>query len=527
MSVSNRHRELVDGYCSGCLTDEEFSDLEDALGRSRELRKLFAEYRSLETAIRAAGGVSYSVEPPREVSASRSRFSNLALAAGLVFFLGACLTLWINHPNSDRDLSGFSASDESEEQMDDGIGQITQILNVVWTNPEDERKIGVISPGSLQFESGLIELEFFSGAKLILDGPADVELVSAEQMICRKGRLRGYAPPHARGFTILSPSVELVDLGTEFGMEISSEGEARVHVFDGEVELYRPDGKREAVGKKRLIAGDAVEVDSAGASRNIGNDSSVFPSFDRVQSEAGDAVRRKLDAWQQWKEELDLDPGVVVHYDFESPGTRLRAHGEDTRSYDGTIIGCEQARGRLPGKHGLDFKRLGDRVRVSIDGELEDLSFAAWIRVDALPQRRQALVMSDGFEPGHIHWQISHLGELRFGSRYLKKNKLAASGVGSPVVFGPREIGVWNFVAVTRRENIVTHYFNGVEVASAECAADKVLKIGAAEIGNWGKPLQRHKSAIRNFVGRVDDVIVWNRSLTPAEMQDIYERTRP
>ena len=519
MKVTSRHRALVDRYCSDTLTESEFHELEAALLEHHEVRQLLVEYRALETALQSA---------PPAISNHKSQKKQPspwipALAACLIFGLGLALVLTIlKKPDQPQDNTPLQA--EVMEPMDDGVGRITQSLNVSWIGTPIST--GVVSPGNLSMNQGLIEIEFFSGAKLIIEGPANIDLVSAEKVICHHGKLRGFAPPHASGFTILSPSVELVDLGTEFGMEIAANGESKVHVFDGEVELYSPDGKRHIGTRTKLIAGDAVEVTPEGNRRKIGNDSAAFTSFDQVQQKAEATARQRLEAWEKWRENFRSEPGLLAHYTFESKRSRLFANVGRGR-LNGTIVGCEKATGRWPGKPALDFKRLGDSVRVNIPGQYRELTMAAWIRVDALPQRRQSIIMSDGHKASHIHWQISADGELRFGTRQERSQKTALQRLSSPVVFGPREIGTWNFVAVVRSRSQISHYFNGVEVASHKLTENFPIALGSAQIGNWDKELSGTQSSIRNLVGRIDEIALWKRSLTSQEIQEIFQQTRP
>ena len=42
-------------------------------------------------------------------------------------------------------------------------------------------------------------------------------------------------PPAARGFTIKTADMEVIDLGTEFGLEVTGDGGVQVHVTDPEV----------------------------------------------------------------------------------------------------------------------------------------------------------------------------------------------------------------------------------------------------------------------------------------------------
>ena len=51
----------------------------------------------------------------------------------------------------------------------------------------------------------------------------------------KRGRLAADVPPSAKGFTVITPTGDAVDLGTRFGVDVPSSGSAEVHVFQGEV----------------------------------------------------------------------------------------------------------------------------------------------------------------------------------------------------------------------------------------------------------------------------------------------------
>ncbi len=76
----------------------------------------------------------------------------------------------------------------------------------------------------------------------------------------------------------------------------------------------------------------------------------------------------------------------------------------------------------------------------------------------------------------------------------------------------------------------VTHYVNG-ELTKREPlkqAADGLLKIGKATIGNWSVPTARHRrSSVRNFNGCIDELIVFGEALDDQEVRRIYEVGRP
>ena len=56
-------------------------------------------------------------------------------------------------------------------------------------------------------------------------------------------------------------------------------------------------------------------------------------------------------------------------------------------------MGCSWATGRWPDKQGLEFRQVSDRVRLHIPGEFEAMTLMAWVRVDALPNKFNSLLM--------------------------------------------------------------------------------------------------------------------------------------
>ena len=109
-------------------------------------------------------------------------------------------------------------------------------------------------------DSGLAEVHFQSGVRVVLEGPLVLELVSENSIRLVRGKLTAHVPPEARGFQILSTQGKVVDLGTEFGMAVADDGSVEVHVFDGRVEAYpaaTPDKKLD------LRQGQAVQISAA------------------------------------------------------------------------------------------------------------------------------------------------------------------------------------------------------------------------------------------------------------------------
>lgn len=77
----------------------------------------------------------------------------------------------------------------------------------------------------------------------------------------------------------------------------------------------------------------------------------------------------------------------------------------------------------------------------------------------------------------------------------------------------------------------VAHYLNG-EILNRESVPEPMLvravKIGAASIGNWSEP-KRHDPdfAIRNLNGAIDEFLLFDTALSPAEIATLYHSGKP
>ena len=94
-------------------------------------------------------------------------------------------------------------------------------------------------PGKLlHLERGLAEIEFDQGTRVILQGPAGLEFISASSVKLNFGTLTARVPPQARGFSVLTSGGKVVDLGTEFGLSVDKGGTTTVRVFKGEIAAF-------------------------------------------------------------------------------------------------------------------------------------------------------------------------------------------------------------------------------------------------------------------------------------------------
>ena len=87
----------------------------------------------------------------------------------------------------------------------------------------------------LHLLSGLAHLEFYSGARIILQGPSKFTPTGPARGKLESGRLTGKVD--GGKFQLTTPTAKVIDLGTEFGVTVGPTSDTDVCVFVGEVEV--------------------------------------------------------------------------------------------------------------------------------------------------------------------------------------------------------------------------------------------------------------------------------------------------
>ncbi|MAT72714.1 MAG: hypothetical protein CMJ58_24810 [Planctomycetaceae bacterium] len=118
-----------------------------------------------------------------------------------------------------------------------GIGRVIGLDDVRWPEEASELTYGdTVEEGRLvHLAGGVLEILLANGAKVTAAGPVEFELTSLLAMDLQRGKIVASVPRNARGYTIVTPTSELVDIGTQFGVAVSDSGDTELHVFDGDV----------------------------------------------------------------------------------------------------------------------------------------------------------------------------------------------------------------------------------------------------------------------------------------------------
>ena len=139
----------------------------------------------------------------------------------------------------------------------------------------DDQPLGkTLKPGSrLKLSQGVVEFNFPSGVRSVIMAPANVTMRSENELYLDEGLAWFHVPQEAVGFQVTTPDLDVVDLGTDFGVLSSPDEHDQVHVFEGKVQAT---ALRAGSQPEILVAGDARSVDATGKLVEISVDSEAF-----------------------------------------------------------------------------------------------------------------------------------------------------------------------------------------------------------------------------------------------------------
>jgi hypothetical protein len=285
----NDPERLIDAYLDDELTEEQAHQLEDVLLNDADFLQLFlartCEHRllhvtltgqasiaertaeaiprpalpaapALDAAVNDEGGQWSINKLARQIDWGRhplyfaATVAVLTLTAWLVF----ATLLGPFRPNN------VDLAEQKDTASQGFVARLTAVNSARWDTAAP-RGPNLTAGQELQLTEGLAQIEFASGARVILEGPTTFVVQDENSGRLALGKLVAKVSQSAVGFTVDTPSSRIVDLGTEFGVEAAEDGEGMLDVMQGSVELFlrQPAGTRQ--GKSTVLAaGETVRV---------------------------------------------------------------------------------------------------------------------------------------------------------------------------------------------------------------------------------------------------------------------------
>jgi hypothetical protein len=411
-----------------------------------------------------------------------------------------------------------------------GFAVVVELTGAQWEPGAGQRPSegDLLAAGRLVLRSGRMTLGLLSGVTLTVEGPADLELLSVDRVHCRRGRLRTRVPRGAEGFIVSTPGSAVVDLGTEFGLNVGVDGKAHLMVFKGEAEAAVLNAAGLPVRSQQVRERRAFAIDPRSGQIEHAEvrpvDFVAPPILAPSPLLLGAAYREAVLAagpWAYWRFEV-IDRGAVA--DEVAGRPPLRATGPVK------LVGPDD-RNRC-----LEFGPDEAEQSMAMEGLWEPPSDPGYaVELWALPGRIGHAALASLIAPGPPAEDYKHLflvettasdrqsllspGLFRFLHRWPPGDS------GGDNLFSARHYvpNRWHHLVAQRRGGRLEFYVDGVPaqpVSPQSASASEPCRLLLGRL----KPIPRPSGRVhsRPFVGLIDELALYNRPLAAEEIRHHY-----
>lgn len=219
--------------------------------------------------------------------------------------------------------------------------------------------------------------------------------------------------------------------------------------------------------------------------------------------------------------------GLIGHWPMkETSGSTATNQGSMGSSADGVYeaIGSINQRIFGPRGGGSEFEDSSDRRVIIPDilGAETSLSIALWFQVDDYPAPNGSLV---AFSQSVNSSLDDSVFALQFHSQYTQMRfvlRESGNSAGIAVVDLP-PTQLWHHMAGTWDGATMKLYLNGIEVDSVPFAGNLIASSNVLSIGaRWEAGIHPSGALDNRFDGKLEDVRLYNRALTPDEVRLLF-----
>ncbi len=310
----------------GVLSEDERLELVELLKTGAQARRAYLAHMQETASLRWIFSGHCDRQRALSLAEKDLHGSKVAVRRGLVATLAVCASIacvavalqWFSHPAGDS--STMIADAPKPHSVKDNVATVSAVNDVQWRHgTKTPPLLSRVAIGqTFDFTAGTLELTFDTGALVKIFGPAKFEVTSAKTILCHRGRATTLVGKTGKGFTIDTPKARIVDLGTEFGVNISPQGDTQVVVFQGSVDLMKAGGPATATTAadnwtRRLVQGDAMTLNQAGVAQRLVavQRGDFFPLA--LPAGLGDAAPVILDVRDNMRDEAGAKCYQIVH----------------------------------------------------------------------------------------------------------------------------------------------------------------------------------------------------------------------
>ncbi|MHC4131015.1 MAG: LamG-like jellyroll fold domain-containing protein [Planctomycetota bacterium] len=445
------------------------------------------------------------------------------------------------------------------------VAALTDTYKAKWYNPNTPaRPDNKLLPGAFMLQEGYAEITFNDGAVVILEAPTHITIETTNKASLELGKITARVPVYSQGFTINTPTATIIDLGTEFGVEVKEDGTSDLHTFKGQIALsanYNGNLEKEsqivkAGFARRVVAGSRKIIDITFNEKAFSKTTTPHPLIEDTPVAEDALVSDNIHAFEGQtgssyiEAVLNSKPVVYWRFDRRNLVDVVNSTGENP-IYKGTYMGEMEF---------CDFGVNNDALKLDShrEGEVrsDGLGFAPsaengtsivfWIRADTLKEGNISLnVVNNSDDLPIFTHQLSMKqdGRLVFRvfalqgaeRRPVRKKNPQYSELTTLFSNTPLQRGRWHHLAITLGyDGHVDMFIDGQPDASTQAnprlldddSFSNNFTIGlSGQI--YGKKTHwvevNNNSPVGNINGAIDEIALYDRALSAEEVKEIYK----
>jgi hypothetical protein len=401
-----------------------------------------------------------------------------------------------------------------------------------------------LAPGIHSLDEGIGQITLSGGAKVIVQAPATFEIKSGTLFDLAQGQLSAKVSHENGRLTVITPDLIAVDLGTEFGVKVSPEDKkTHLEVFVGQVRAQLGDDTH-AASSTVIEANQSVAVKTGSSVIDADTPTPLeYVRFDELRGRAGDGGDSGLNRWKLFVDLLRQDPGLTAYYTFEPDASKadmlLNQSPATNGRYEG-LFGIPDKADSSPiwskGRWGKGALKFGDHgqtaVRIASDQDLirsKNFSVAFWVKRSEL--QKPVHLLNQGFN-GKRCFNVELLGGLGKTSALLQPNSLyfdfGRESTQSQLLGTIPQNSQWVFIAITIDADRTTRvYLDGQLSETNQLRVIEAPHTGDFYIGRTSPDSIKDSSLKDFFQGVMDELAIFHRALSEAEVRRMYEAGKP
>ena len=216
--------ELCNALADGRLTGADRARLNAVLAGSEEARRFYVRFAGLSSSL-----CSYASELQTGRAEKVVRFPRAAWWTAGVLAAAASIVLAL--------LPSWRVQDSAEPES---VAWLTGSQDAEWGDAPLATGDALERGQRVDLRRGLAEVTFDSGARVVIEGPASLDVQSAWSAGLRSGSLTASTGAEAVGFRVVNAAVDVTNLGGEIGMTADRDGGTEVYAIEGSAETDQP-----------------------------------------------------------------------------------------------------------------------------------------------------------------------------------------------------------------------------------------------------------------------------------------------